>query len=232
MNKNQNQNQNQNQNKNRSRGRNNNNRRGGPSRGSNFESNGPEVKVRGSAQQVLDKYLQLARDAQSSGDRINAEGYLQYAEHYYRIINSDSNLSTNPNQNTNQNHSHGQNTGNDDARHQSGGSYDNNDFNQSGNSGVSGNAAEESASAGDDGDVNPPIRQSQRNPRGPRPQRRDVVIEDAGDKPAQVSTAPKPRRERKEEAQSKEKDAGPAKNAKPAARRKPSSAASKEQAPA
>lgn len=83
-------NQNQNQNKNRQRGRNSNNRRGGSSRGNNFESNGPEVKVRGSAQQVLDKYLQLARDAQSSGDRVNAEGYLQYAEHYYRIINADS----------------------------------------------------------------------------------------------------------------------------------------------
>ncbi|MCK5547010.1 MAG: DUF4167 domain-containing protein, partial [Rhodospirillaceae bacterium] len=81
-------NKNQNQNKNRSRGRNNNNRRG-PSRGNNFESNGPEVKVRGTAQQVLDKYLQLARDAQSSGDRINAEGYLQYAEHYFRVINAD-----------------------------------------------------------------------------------------------------------------------------------------------
>lgn len=60
-------------------------RRGG--RNQNYESNGPEVKVRGSAQQVLDKYLQLARDAQSSGDRVKAEGYLQYAEHYYRIVN-------------------------------------------------------------------------------------------------------------------------------------------------
>ncbi len=66
-------------------GGNNSGRRGG--RNQNFESNGPEVKVRGSAQQVLDKYLQLARDAQSVGDRVKAEGYLQYAEHYYRIVN-------------------------------------------------------------------------------------------------------------------------------------------------
>jgi len=66
-------------------GGNNSGRRGG--RNQNFESNGPEVKVRGSAQQVLDKYLQLARDAQSSGDRVKAEGYLQYAEHYFRIVN-------------------------------------------------------------------------------------------------------------------------------------------------
>jgi len=59
------------------------------SRNQNFESNGPEVKVRGSAQQVLDKYLQFARDAQSCGDRVKAEGYLQFAEHYYRIVNVD-----------------------------------------------------------------------------------------------------------------------------------------------
>lgn len=78
---------NKNQNQKRSRGRGNGRR--GPSRGNNFESNGPEVKVRGSAQQVLDKYLQLARDAQSGGDRVSAESYLQYAEHYYRIINAD-----------------------------------------------------------------------------------------------------------------------------------------------
>ncbi len=51
-----------------------------------FESNGPDVKIRGSAQQVLDKYLQYARDAQTSGDRINAEAYFQHAEHYARIL--------------------------------------------------------------------------------------------------------------------------------------------------
>jgi hypothetical protein len=51
------------------------------------ESNGPDVKVRGSAQQVLDKYLALARDAISAGDRVAAEGYFQYADHYYRMVN-------------------------------------------------------------------------------------------------------------------------------------------------
>ncbi|OEJ66739.1 DUF4167 domain-containing protein [Magnetovibrio blakemorei] len=59
------------------------------SRNQNYESNGPDVKVRGSAQQVLDKYLQLARDSQSGGDRVKAEAYLQFAEHYYRIVNAD-----------------------------------------------------------------------------------------------------------------------------------------------
>lgn len=56
-----------------------------------FESNGPDVKVRGSAQQVLEKYLSLARDASSSGDRITAESYLQFAEHYYRILSANQN---------------------------------------------------------------------------------------------------------------------------------------------
>jgi hypothetical protein len=54
----------------------------------NFESNGPDVKVRGNAAHVAEKYLQLARDAQSSGDSVMAENYLQHAEHYFRIVSS------------------------------------------------------------------------------------------------------------------------------------------------
>ncbi|HEY1960897.1 MAG TPA: DUF4167 domain-containing protein [Rhizomicrobium sp.] len=51
-----------------------------------FDSNGPEIKIRGSASHVYDKYLQLARDANAQGDRVAAENYLQHAEHYYRIL--------------------------------------------------------------------------------------------------------------------------------------------------
>ncbi len=51
-----------------------------------YDSNGPEVKICGSASHVYEKYLQLARDANSSGDRVMAENYLQHAEHYYRIV--------------------------------------------------------------------------------------------------------------------------------------------------
>ena len=51
-----------------------------------YESNGPDVKVCGPAAIVAEKYLQLARDAQASGDLIAAEGYLQRAEHYNRLI--------------------------------------------------------------------------------------------------------------------------------------------------
>ena len=54
----------------------------------NFESNGPDVKVRGNAAHIAEKYLQLARDAQSSGDSVMAENYLQHAEHYFRIVSS------------------------------------------------------------------------------------------------------------------------------------------------
>jgi len=51
-----------------------------------YESNGPDVKIRGTASHVAEKYLQLARDAQASGDPVAAENYLQHAEHYFRMI--------------------------------------------------------------------------------------------------------------------------------------------------
>ena len=82
-------------NKNRSRGRsnnNNNNNNGGRKHlnplSRNFESNGPDVKVRGTAAHIAEKYVQLARDAQASGDSVMAENYFQHAEHYFRIISA------------------------------------------------------------------------------------------------------------------------------------------------
>src|SRR5689334_15253086 len=51
-----------------------------------YESNGPDVKIRGTASHVAEKYVQLARDAQTSGDPVAAENYFQHAEHYYRLI--------------------------------------------------------------------------------------------------------------------------------------------------
>ncbi|AQX22064.1 MULTISPECIES: DUF4167 domain-containing protein [unclassified Bartonella] len=71
------------------RGRNNNgnnNRRGPNPLSRNYESNGPDVKIRGNAQQIADKYISLARDAQGAGDSVMSENYLQHAEHYLRII--------------------------------------------------------------------------------------------------------------------------------------------------
>lgn len=55
-------------------------------RNQTFDSSGPEGKVRGTANQVYEKYLALARDASSSGDRVMAENFFQHAEHYFRIV--------------------------------------------------------------------------------------------------------------------------------------------------
>lgn len=52
----------------------------------NFESNGPDVKIRGNASHIAEKYTTLARDAQSNGDSVMAENYYQHAEHYNRIV--------------------------------------------------------------------------------------------------------------------------------------------------
>ncbi|MDR3497715.1 MAG: DUF4167 domain-containing protein [Parvibaculum sp.] len=51
-----------------------------------YDSNGPDVKIRGTAAHVCEKYQQLARDAISAGDRVMAENYYQHAEHYYRLL--------------------------------------------------------------------------------------------------------------------------------------------------
>ena len=79
-----NKNNNKNNNNNRSRGRG--GRKGPNPLTRSYESNGPDVKVRGTAQHIAEKYQTLARDALSAGDGISAEAYYQYAEHYNRII--------------------------------------------------------------------------------------------------------------------------------------------------
>ncbi len=89
--------QGQHNNKNRGRGRNNrrpgggggghiSNSAGGNSPNRVYESNGPDVKVRGTAQTIAEKYMQLGRDAQSSGDNVMAESYFQFSEHYFRVM--------------------------------------------------------------------------------------------------------------------------------------------------
>ncbi len=73
----------------RSRGRGGRNNNGGrPQHSANraYDSNGPDVKIRGTATHVCEKYQQLARDAISAGDRVMAENYFQHAEHYYRLL--------------------------------------------------------------------------------------------------------------------------------------------------
>jgi hypothetical protein len=87
----------------RSRGRNNgtnphHNRQRMPHRIQTFESNGPNVKIRGNAYQVFERYVALAREAAASGDRIAAENFFQHAEHYFRImsVNGEANQQGTP----------------------------------------------------------------------------------------------------------------------------------------
>ncbi len=61
-----------------------------PMRHNTFDSNGPEVRIRGNAYQVHEKYLVLAREAATSGDPVAAENFYQHAEHYFRIMNANS----------------------------------------------------------------------------------------------------------------------------------------------
>ena len=79
-----------------------------------FDSNGPDVRVRGTSQQLFEKYLQLGRDATSAGDRVMAEGYFQHAEHYFRILNA-------MNQAAQQQSGNGGNNGGQPRRHANGG---------------------------------------------------------------------------------------------------------------
>ena len=59
-----------------------------PNRIQTFDSNGPNVKIRGNAYQVFERYVALAREAQASGDRVVAENFYQHAEHYFRVMNA------------------------------------------------------------------------------------------------------------------------------------------------
>lgn len=80
---------NQKNNRSRGRGNNNNNRnKNANPLTRNYDSNGPDIRVRGNAAHVAEKYMQLARDANSSGDSVAAENFLQHAEHYFRIISA------------------------------------------------------------------------------------------------------------------------------------------------
>ena len=59
-----------------------------PHRSQNFDSNGPNVKIRGTPHQIFERYIALAREASSSGDRVAAENLYQHAEHYFRVMNA------------------------------------------------------------------------------------------------------------------------------------------------
>jgi hypothetical protein len=73
-----------------------------------FDSSGPDIRVRGTAQQLSEKYLQLGRDATSGGDRVMAESYFQHAEHYFRILNAINQAAQQSQQQQQQNGQYGQ----------------------------------------------------------------------------------------------------------------------------
>ena len=97
----------QQQQQNRSRNRNRGRRTSNNPQSRNFESNGPDVKIRGNANHIAEKYNQLARDALTSGDTVMSENYFQHAEHYSRIVAANQKTNPQPNNNQQQNNRDG-----------------------------------------------------------------------------------------------------------------------------
>ncbi len=80
-----------------------------------FDSSGPDLRIRGTSQQLFEKYLQLGRDATSGGDRVMAESYFQHAEHYFRILNAMNQAAQQGSQEQMQNQHGGQQGGRDQS---------------------------------------------------------------------------------------------------------------------
>jgi hypothetical protein len=116
-----------------------------------FESNGPDVKIRGTAATVAEKYLSLARDAQVSGDPVASENYLQHAEHYFRIIAAAQAYAQqqNPSEQPSMMNGHGGNDDDDEDRDPRLASAPSGNFGQGGQRGGQESRSEQS---GDDGD--------------------------------------------------------------------------------
>jgi hypothetical protein len=155
----------------RSRGRN--NRKGPNNLSRSFESNGPDVKIRGTASHVADKYMTLARDAQAAGDPVAAENYLQHAEHYNRIVMA---AQAQFQQSQPQFREGGGDEGYDDDRQMNGRPRDRFDFNGDGRQGDDdGEDRFEGGEGSDDDRFRPPMqgRQHDQDRRGPRPDRFD-----------------------------------------------------------
>lgn len=107
----------------------------------NVDSSGPSVKVRGSAKQVYDKYLLLARDAKSSGDTILSESYFQHAEHYARILIENGKFEINSSSNS-KNDEANKDEANKDGQDQKADNRNNNDKNVSNENGLDSDVSE------------------------------------------------------------------------------------------
>lgn len=157
----------------RSRGRNN-NRKGPNPLSRSFESNGPDVKIRGTAVHVADKYMTLARDAHAAGDPVSAENYLQHAEHYNRIVMA---AQAQFQQSQPQFREGGPDEPYDEDRQMNGRPRDRFDFNGDGRQGDDDgeDRFEGGEAGGDDRGFRPPMQprphEQDQRPRGPRPDR-------------------------------------------------------------
>ncbi|HEX2256419.1 MAG TPA: DUF4167 domain-containing protein [Afifellaceae bacterium] len=165
----------------RSRGRNNSNRKGPNPLTRSYESNGPDVKVRGTAMHIAEKYMSLARDAQAAGDIVAVENYLQHAEHYNRIVMA-AQAQLQPSQP--QPFRESAEDGEDDERQMNGRFRDR--FDYAGEGSRTGEDRDERSEAGeDDGD------ERYAQPRPPRPDDRPGVQDDRrGPRPDRVERRP------------------------------------------
>ena len=154
----------------RSKGNRNNNRNVGNVVNRVFDSSGPEGKVRGTPQQIIDKYNQLTRDSQLSNDRVAAENFQQHAEHYTRMLaealreqqeKQDRQQQHKQNQQHNQNNTQNNQGGQDNQGHQS------NQNNQNNHGQQPSQDAQNQPRHGDDKSV--PDKAPARKPRAPRP---------------------------------------------------------------
>jgi hypothetical protein len=178
------------------------NRKGPNPLSRSFESNGPDVKIRGTAAHVAEKYLTLARDAGSAGDRVAEQNYLQHAEHYFRIVAAAQ--AQMPQPQPNQRYDGDGDDGDEpyDRRMQpnmdsrGGGGSDSQPYYNGGNSGNGHGGGRQDMDDESDGDDNAPDnapqQASQRNnnrrpqrDRGPRPEPRASVEEDASPVPSE-----------------------------------------------
>ena len=172
-----------------------------------YESNGPDVKVRGTAAHVAEKYSSLARDALSSGDTVSAENYLQHAEHYNRIVMAAQAQF----QQSQPQYREGGEDSYDEERQANGRARERIDYNGDGRSESGGEEQPETAEAGEDqGGRQARRANDQERPRGPRrrdarePASREGEVEAAADPAAEpqpdvavAEEAPKPRRRRR-----------------------------------
>jgi Domain of unknown function (DUF4167) len=197
--------QGQHNNKNRNRNR---NRRSSSGGGSNnysgghggsggnrvLDSNGPDVKLRGTAQTIAEKYMQLGRDAQLAGDNVMAESYYQHGEHYYRLWLA--------NQPVGQPIQFGRRPGEDEFEDEQGETTDGDDENAAVETAPEGSDSAEPVAAGEDGDANPTEAQQGKQqrprdggrerfrPRWPRRNDRPVDAAAQGDNPDRQPEVP------------------------------------------